>query len=64
MSTISLLKTVTGEAVMTELPLERSRAQSAISLLAFLQAENLKLRNAVAQLKRDTTALREVLRDD
>jgi hypothetical protein len=32
-----------------------------ISLLAFLNAENLRLQNMVAQLKRDTTALRLAL---
>jgi hypothetical protein len=32
-----------------------------ISLLTFLHAENLRLQNMVAQLKRDTTALRQAL---
>jgi hypothetical protein len=42
--------------------LEQSQARSAcrpISLLAFLQAENRRLQNMVAQLERDIMALRE-----
>jgi hypothetical protein len=61
MGTISVLKTVNSESASPE----RSRGRSGsgpVSLLAFLQAENLRLRNAVAQLERDTMSLQEALR--
>ena len=35
-----------------------------ISLLAFLQAENRRLQNMVAELERDTMALREALQNN
>lgn len=35
-----------------------------ISLLAFLQAKNHRLQNVVAQLERDTMALREALQNN
>jgi hypothetical protein len=35
-----------------------------ISLLAFLQAENRRLQNMVAQLEQDTTALRQALENN
>jgi hypothetical protein len=35
-----------------------------ISLLAFLTAENRRLQNRVAQLRRDTMALRQALEND
>jgi hypothetical protein len=35
-----------------------------ISLLSFLQAENRRLRNMVAQLEQDTMALREALQNN
>lgn len=61
MSTICVLNTADGESSLRD----RNKATSGcrpISLLAFLQAENRKLQRAVAQLERDTTALREALR--
>jgi hypothetical protein len=61
MGTVWVLKT----ANVAPLP-ERDRGRRGarpVSLLAFLQAENIKLQNAVAQLQRDTTALREALQD-
>jgi hypothetical protein len=61
MGTISVLKTANSESG----PPERTRGRSGsgpVSLLAFLQAENLRLRNAVAQLERDTRSLQEALR--
>jgi hypothetical protein len=61
MGTICVLKTTNSESSSPE----RSRGRSGagpVSLLAFLQAENLRLRNAVAQLERDTMSLREALR--
>lgn len=38
-----------------------NRPAHPVSLLTFLQAENLKLQNVVARLERETTALREAL---
>lgn len=62
MGTICVLKTANVEAV----PQQKCAAQGArpVSLLAFLRAENLRLQRAVAELERDTTALREALRDN
>jgi hypothetical protein len=60
MGTICVLKTANAEPGSRE----RGRGRSGsgpVSLLAFLQAENFKLRNAIAQLERDTVALREAL---
>jgi hypothetical protein len=61
MGTISVLKTTNAGTRLAE----RDRADEGahpVSLLAFLQAENLKLQTVVAELERDTTALREALR--
>lgn len=63
MGTISVLKTANVEPGMPEQNHGRTGA-SAVSLLAFLQAENVRLKKTVAQLKRDTTALREALQDN
>jgi hypothetical protein len=41
-----------------------SAACRPINLLGFLKAENLRLQNMVAQLQRDTTALREALQSN
>jgi cell shape-determining protein MreC len=42
---------------------ERTSDSRTISLLAFLVAENRRLQNMVAELERDTTALREALQN-
>jgi hypothetical protein len=63
MGTISVLKTAKVEPGMSAQDYGRSGA-SPVSLLAFLQAENVRLRKAVTQLRRDTTALRESLQDN
>jgi hypothetical protein len=63
MGTISVLRTANVEPGMPEQDHGRSGAHT-VSLLAFLQAENLKLQKAVAQLKRDTAALRQALQDN
>jgi hypothetical protein len=60
MGTISVLKTPSVESCLPE----QSRGISGcspVSLLAFLEAENLRLLRQVAQLRRDVTALREEL---
>ena len=60
MSTICVLKTANVESSLQE----QSRGRSSChSLLAFLQAENRRLQNTVAQLQRDTIALREALQN-
>ncbi len=61
MGTICVLKTANSESGSPECRHKRS-GSGPVSLLAFLQAENLKLRNAAAQLERDTMSLREALR--
>ena len=63
MGTISVLRTANVEPEMPEQDHGRSGAHP-VSLLAFLQAENVRLQKAVVQLKRDTTALREALQDN
>lgn len=60
MSTICVLKTANVGTGLHQQSHERS-GRSPTSLLEFLQAENRKLRNTVAQLQRDTMALREAL---
>jgi hypothetical protein len=60
MGTICVLKTGSVKSVLPA----RDRASTPappVNLLAFLQAENLELQNIVAQLERETTALREAL---
>jgi hypothetical protein len=58
MGTISVLKTTTVESGSPELNCPNAGCQP-VNLLAFLQAENLRLRIEVSALQRDTTALRE-----
>ena len=60
MGAISVLKIKNVEPGQKKQNLGKS-SYPPISLLAFLQAENCKLRNTVAQLERDTMALREAL---
>jgi hypothetical protein len=60
MSSISVLKIKNVESRQQKQNHGKSGGQP-ISLLAFLRAENSKLRNTVAQLERDTMALRESL---
>jgi len=62
MSTICVLKTANVELSLQEQSRRRSSCRP-ISLLAFLQAENQRLQNTVAQLQRDTMALREALQN-
>jgi len=59
MSAISVLKIKEASGQQTQNH-GKSNCQP-ISLLAFLQAENCKLRNIVAQLERDTMNLRAAL---
>ncbi len=63
MSTICVLKTANVESSLQEQSRGRSSCRP-ISLLAFLQAENRRLQNAVAQLQRDTITLREALQNN
>jgi chromosome segregation ATPase len=58
MGTIAVLRTATVESSLPELNYRKAGCQP-VNLLAFLQAENLKLRTQVAELQRDTTALQE-----
>jgi hypothetical protein len=60
MSTISVLKIENVESWPQEQNQGKSSSQP-VSLLAFLQAENCKLRKTAAQLALDTMALREAL---
>jgi len=60
MGTICVLKTANVESSLREQSRGRSSCRP-ISLLAFLLAENRRLQNMVAELERDTTALREAL---
>ena len=62
MSMICVLKTANLESSLQEQSRVRSNCRP-ISLLAFLQAENQRLQNTVAQLQRDTMALREALQN-
>jgi hypothetical protein len=61
MGTISVLKTTTVDSSLPELNYGKAGCQP-VSLLAFLEAENLRLRIQVAELQRDTTALQEAWR--
>jgi hypothetical protein len=63
MSTISVFKTANVESSLQEQSHGRSGCRP-ISLLAFLQAENRRLQGMVAQLERDTMALREALQNN
>jgi hypothetical protein len=60
MGKISVLNTAGLESSLQGLDLGNSGCS--VSLLAFLQAENLRLRTRVAELQEDTTALREKLK--
>jgi hypothetical protein len=71
MGKISVLKTATLESSLQEpdpdmalvhAGLGHAGGRPPVSLLAFLQEENLRLRIRVAELQEDTTALREALR--
>ncbi len=62
MSGICVLKTANIESSLHDQSHGRTGC-SPISLLAFLQAENRKLKNTVAQLQRDTMTLREASQD-
>ena len=62
MSTICVLKTANVESSLQEQSRGRSGCRP-INLLAFLQAENQRLQNTVAQLQGDTMALREALQN-
>jgi hypothetical protein len=61
MGTISVLKTASLESSLRNPDCGGARERPPVSLLAFLQAENLKLQTRVAELQRDTMALRETL---
>jgi hypothetical protein len=58
MGTISVLKTTAVDSSLPELNYGKAGCEP-VSLLAFLQAENLRLRTRVAELQRDTAALQE-----
>ena len=62
MSTIRVLKTANVESRLQDESCGRYGCRP-ISLLAFLQAENRRLQNTVAELQRDTMALREALQN-
>jgi hypothetical protein len=57
MGKISVLKTATLDPALQEPDLGHAGCPP-VSLLAFLEAENLRLRARVAELRRDTIALR------
>jgi hypothetical protein len=61
MGKISVLNTASLEASLQGRDLGRAGCPP-VSLLAFLQAENVRLRTRVAELQKDTTALRERLK--
>jgi hypothetical protein len=58
MGKICILKIPNAERDLPEQS-RRKPESHPVGLLAFLQAENLRLHNVVAQLKRDTAASRE-----
>ena len=62
MSSISVLRPPNVKSSLQERSHGRSECRP-INLLAFLQAENRRLQNMMAQLERDTTALREALQN-
>jgi len=62
MSSICVLGTANVKSYSQERSDRRSDSRT-ISLLAFLLAENRRLQNMVAELERDTTALREALQN-
>jgi hypothetical protein len=61
MGKVSVLNTAGLESSLQGMDLGNSGCLP-VSLLAFLQAENLRLRTRVAELQEDTTALREELK--
>lgn len=61
MGKISVLKTTGLESSLQQMEPGKSDCPP-VSLLAFLQAENLRLRTRVAELRECTTALRDALR--
>jgi hypothetical protein len=61
MGTISVLKAATVESRVPEMTYGKAGCQP-VKLLAFLQAENLRLQSQVAELRRDTSALRDAWR--
>jgi hypothetical protein len=63
MSSICVLTIPNVKSRTREQPHGRSGCRP-INLLAFLQSENHRLRNMVAELERDTMALREALQKD
>ena len=60
MGTVSILKVVNMASRLPQPDLGKV-GRPPVSLLAFLQAENLRLKTRVAELQHDTTALREAL---
>src|SRR5258708_18770453 len=66
MNSVSVLKPRTvGSRAVDRQSHERGDGEPAcrpISMLSFLEAENIRLRQAVVELSRDTTALRQALR--
>jgi hypothetical protein len=60
MGKICVLKIANVEPALPA-PDRGSAPAQPVSLLAFLQAENLKLQSILAQLERETTTLREAL---
>lgn len=60
MNTICVLTTAKAESGLQDHSPGRSCCRP-VSLLAFIQAENRKLQNTVAQLQQDIMALREAL---
>jgi hypothetical protein len=58
-----VLETPNARSSLQEQSHERS-GSNVISLLAFLQAENRRLQNIAAKLKRDTLALQEALQNN
>jgi hypothetical protein len=60
MGTVSILNTVNLASRLQQADLGKV-GRPPVSLLAFLQAENLRLKTRVAELQHDTTALREAL---
>ena len=60
MGTVSVLNTVNMASGLPQRDLSKV-GRPPVSLLAFLQAENLRLKTRVAELQHDTTALREAL---
>jgi len=60
MGTVSVLNTVNMASGLQQRDLGKVGLPP-VSLLAFLQTENLRLKTRVAELQHDTTALREAL---